>query len=208
MVVQAPGLGRPGAGRAVGFVVAGGRSRRMGRDKALLAWNGSTLLDHAVARLGAVCHEVRILSGTERRYVDRGLRVETDVVPDAGPLGGIYTGLVAMGDGTGLFLGVDLPFVSVELLRRLLDLSDGHDGVVPLSSRGPEPLCAVYGSACREPIRRRLQAGELKATSFWPDVDLLQAGAEHLAGLGPLDELFRNVNTPDDYERARPESPR
>ena len=181
----------------------------MGRDKALLPWAGSTLLDHAVARLGAVCTEVRMLSGAERRYEDRGLPVETDAVVDAGPLGGIYTGLVAMaGQGTGLFLGVDLPFVSVELLRRLLELSAGHDAVVPLSARGPEPLCAVYGPACRDAIRRRLEAGQLKATSFWPDVDLLQAGADRLAGLGPLDQLFRNVNTPDDYERARHESPR
>ena len=90
----------------VGLVVAGGRSRRMGRDKALLAWNESTLLDHAVARLRAICSDVRILSGAERRYLDRGLPVEIDAVPGAGPLGGIYTGLLAIGPGTGLFLGV------------------------------------------------------------------------------------------------------
>jgi molybdopterin-guanine dinucleotide biosynthesis protein A len=203
MVVQAPGLGRAAAGGAVGFVVAGGMSRRMGRDKALLPWNGSTLLDHAVARLRAACADVRILSGAGRRYADRGLPVDTDAVPDAGPLGGIYTGLSALGQGTGVFLGVDLPFASVALLRRLLELSAGHDAVVPLSARGPEPLCAVYGPACREPIRRRLEAGQLKATSFWADVDVLQAGAEELAGLGPLDDLFRNVNTPADYESAR-----
>jgi molybdopterin-guanine dinucleotide biosynthesis protein A len=177
----------------------------MGQDKALLAWNGSTLLDHAVARLHAVCADVRILSGAGVRYADRGLPVQADEIPDAGPLGGIYAGLVAVGPGGGLFLGVDLPFASVRLLRRLLDLSAGHDAVVPVSARGPEPLCAVYRSACRDPIRRRLSAGELKATSFWPDVDVLQAGAEDLAGLGPLDDLFRNVNTPADYERARAE---
>lgn len=180
----------------------------MGRDKALLPWDGATLLDHALGRLGAVCGSVRILSGAARRYEDRGLPVETDSVPDAGPLGGIFTGLVGMGRGTGVFLGVDLPFVTVDLLRRLLELSAGHDAVVPLSARGPEPLCAVYRSACREPIRRRLAAGELKATSFWPDVDVLQAGAGHLSGLGPLDSLFRNVNTPADYESARGEAGR
>jgi len=205
VVVQAQGLASVAA---AGFVVAGGRSRRMGRDKALLPWNGSTLLDHAVARLRGVCGDVRILSGAQRRYEDRGLPVETDAVPDAGPLGGIHTGLAGRGQATGLFLGVDLPFVTVELLRRLLDLSVGHDAVVPLSSHGPEPLCAVYRSTCLEPIRRRLAAGERKATSFWPDVDVLQAGVEHLAGLGPLDDLFRNVNTPADYERARAEARR
>ena len=205
MVVQAQGLTSV---EAVGFVVAGGRSRRMGRDKALLPWNGSTLLDHAVTRLRAVCGDVRILSGALRRYEDRGLPVETDAVPDAGPLGGIHAGLGGRREAAGLFLGVDLPFVTVDLLRRLLELSAGHDAVVPLSSRGPEPLCAVYRSTCLDPIRRRLAAGERKATSFWPDVDVLQAGAEHLAGLGPIDDLFRNVNTPADYERARAESRR
>lgn len=203
MVVQAPGLSHPGRAEATGFVVAGGKSRRMGRDKALLPWNGATLLDHTVARLGAVCASVRVLSGTERRYEDRGLSVETDAVPDAGPLGGIYTGLLGMGAGTGLFLGVDLPFVTVDLLRRLLELSAGHDAVVPMSPRGPEPLCAVYRSTCLEPIRRRLAAGDLKATSFWPDADVLHASAGHLSDLGPLDAMFRNVNSPADYESAR-----
>lgn len=180
----------------------------MGHDKALLEWEGSTLLDHTVARLRAACASVRILSGARRRYEDRGLPVETDAVPDAGPLGGIYTGLLGMGQGTGLFLGVDLPFVTVDLLRRLVALSSGHDAVVPLSARGPEPLCAVYRSTCLEPIRRRLAAGERKATSFWPDVDVLEAGADQLAGLGPLDDLFGNVNTPADYERAHGQSRR
>jgi molybdopterin-guanine dinucleotide biosynthesis protein A len=208
VVVQAPGLSRTGRADATGFVVAGGKSRRMGRDKALLPWNGATLLDHAVARLGAVCASVRVLSGTERRYEDRGLSVETDVLPDAGPLGGIYTGLLGMGAGTGLFLGVDLPCVTVDLLRRLLDLSAGHDAVIPISARGPEPLCAVYRSTCLEPIRRRLAAGDLKVTSFWPDADVLQAGAGRLSDLGPLDTMFRNVNSPADYESARAQAGR
>jgi molybdenum cofactor guanylyltransferase len=175
----------------------------MGRDKALLPWGGTTLLDHALARLREACASVRILSGAERRYEDRGVPVETDAVPDAGPLGGIYTGLLGIGAGAGLFLGVDLPFVTVALLRRLLELSKGHDAVVPQSPRGPEPLCAVYRSTCLEPIRRRLAAGDLKATSFWGEVDVVHAGEADLAGLGPLQDVFRNVNTPADYESAR-----
>lgn len=208
MVVQAPGLRHAGPALATGFVVAGGKSRRMGRDKALLPWSGTDLLDHAVTRLGAVCASVQVLCGAERRYEGRGVPVETDAVPDAGPLGGIFTGLLGMGPGTGLFLGVDLPFVTVDLLRRLLELSAGHDAVVPLSARGPEPLCAVYRSTCLEPIRRRLAAGDLKATSFWPDADVLAARAEHLSGLGPLDAMFRNVNSPADYESAREQAGR
>jgi len=175
----------------------------MGRDKALLPWEGATLLDHALTRLRGACPAVRILSGAERRYEDRGVPVDADVVPGSGPLGGILTGLLRLGDGPGLFLGVDLPFVPVSLLARLLDLAEGYDAVVPLSPAGPEPLCAVYGSTCLAPVRRCLEAGDLKMTSFWRDVDVRQAGTDELAGFGPLDEVFRNVNTPADYERAR-----
>jgi molybdopterin-guanine dinucleotide biosynthesis protein A len=191
------------AGGATGFVVAGGQSRRMGRDKALLPWQGATLLDHALARLRAACPAVRILSGRERRYEDRGVAVDVDAVPEAGPLGAIYTGLLQVGPGVGVFLAVDLPFVPVALLRRLLELAEGNDAVVPLSARGPEPLCAVYRATCLDPVRRRLHAGDRKATSFWKEVRVLQAGVTLLSGLGPVDGLFRNVNTPGDYESAR-----
>ena len=176
----------------------------MGRDKALLPWQGATLLDHALARLHEACPTVRVLSGTERRYEDRGTAVDLDAVPDSGPLGAIYTGLLHVGHGVGLFLAVDLPFVTTALLRRLIELAaEGHDAVVPISSDGPQPLCAVYGPTCLDPIRRRLDKADLKATSFWPEVRVLRADESQLGAFGPLDVLFRNVNTPDDYERAR-----
>jgi molybdopterin-guanine dinucleotide biosynthesis protein A len=178
----------------------------MGRDKALLPWAGGTLLDHALARLRAACPTVRILSGGERRYADLGVAVDLDAVPDAGPLGAIYTGLLQAGAGAGVFLAVDLPFVPVALLRRLIELAEGFDAVVPVSSGGPEPLCAVYRGTCLEAVRRRIEARDLKATSFWPEVRVMEADGARLTGLGPLDALFRNVNTPDDYERARAEA--
>ena len=180
----------------------------MGRDKALLPWPGGTLLDHALDRLRAAGASVRILSGAERRYDDRGVPVDVDVVPDAGPLGAIYTGLLQVGGGAGLFLAVDLPFVPAALLSRLLDLAEGHDVVVPVSARGPEPLCAFYRATCLPAVRRRLDAGDLKATSFWPDVRVRQADAAALSEFGPLDAVFRNVNTPAEYQQAWDEAGR
>jgi molybdopterin-guanine dinucleotide biosynthesis protein A len=191
VVVQAPGL--------IAFVVAGGHSRRMGRDKALLPWGRSTLLDHALERLRQVTPDVRILSGPEPRYAGRGFREHPDVVPDAGALGGVYTGLGEVGDGRGLFLAVDLPLVPVALLARLAELGAGADAVVPVSPGGPEPLCAVYGASCREPIRRRLAAGERKMTAFWPEVRVREVGVDELLAFGDPERLFRNLNRPEDY---------
>lgn len=187
-----------------GFAVAGGRSLRMGSDKALLAWGASTLLDHTLARLRAVSSDVRILSGPESRYAERGFPVVVDALPDGGPLAGVCAGLASAAEHAGVFLAVDLPFVPVALLMRLLELAPGFDAVVPVTTDGAHPLCAVYGPGCLAPIRRRLAAGERKMTCFWPDVRVREAGPLELAPFGDPALLLRNVNTPEDYEGAAP----
>jgi molybdopterin-guanine dinucleotide biosynthesis protein A len=184
---------------ATGFALAGGASRRMGRDKALLPFGHGTLLDHTLDRLRAVCRDVRILSGRELRYEDRGVRVETDL--GIGPLGAILAGLERSPHGRGVFLAVDLPSVPSALLARLLGELPGHDAVVPLSEKGPEPLCAVYGEACRQPIRRRIEAGERKATAFFADVRVRLVSPAELSEFGEPRHLFRNLNTPEELGR-------
>jgi molybdopterin-guanine dinucleotide biosynthesis protein A len=186
-----------------GFVVTGGRSRRMGRDKALLEWEGGTLLDAAVSRLARVSDEVVLLTGQGDRYPERAERRVADAFEDGGALAGVDAGLHAHARSLGLFLAVDLPCVGVELLRHLVDAAREADAVVPVSPRGPEPLCAVYGARCREPIRRRLEAGERRMTCFWPDVRVREVGPDELARFGDPEALFRNLNTAADYSAAR-----
>jgi molybdopterin-guanine dinucleotide biosynthesis protein A len=171
----------------------------MGRDKALLPWRGATLLDHTLARLRSTCQEVRILSGPERRYEDRGVAIEVDGMADAGPLAGIRAALAGIDAGRGLFLAVDLPFVPASLLARLLAVAEGFDAVVPVHAGGAEPLCAVYGRACLVPIGRRLEAGELKMTAFWPDVGVRVFAEEEIRPFGEPARLFRNLNAPSDW---------
>jgi molybdopterin-guanine dinucleotide biosynthesis protein A len=200
--------------RVVGFAVAGGQSRRMRKDKALLAWSTSDLLDHALARLRAVTPDVRILCGAELRYADRGVPVLPDLVPDAGSLGGVHTGLEALAqlgagsgeDDAGLFLGIDLPFVTVRLLARLVALADGFDAVVPVSPGGPEPLAALYRPACLPPIRQCMAEGRFEMTAFWSEARVRTMEGDELRSLGEPTRLFRNLNTRADYEQARREA--
>jgi molybdopterin-guanine dinucleotide biosynthesis protein A len=176
----------------------------MGRDKALVRWGGSDLLGHAIARLRAATGDVRILCGPVPRYLDRSVPVVTDGVADAGPLAGVLAGLAAAPSRPALVLAVDLPLVPVALLARIADLGAEADAVVPVSTRGPEPLCALYGPRCLGPIRDRVAAGELGMTSFWPDVHVRRVSAEEVACFGDPERLFRNLNTPADVDGTTP----
>ncbi len=168
-----------------------------------MPWQDEDLLGHALARLRAVSGELRILPGPQPRYLERGLPVDLDLLDDAGPLAGVLAGLSAVPGRTGLFLAVDLPFVPVALLQRLLQLAREADAVVPESARGVEPLCAAYGPGCLDPVRRRVAAGDLKMTSFWPAVRVRRLGRVEMAAFGDPELLFLNVNDPADYRKAR-----
>lgn len=173
----------------------------MGSDKALLPWEGATLLDHAIARLREACDDVRLLCGPEPRYTERGLAVDTDLVRDVGAIAALHTAL-ERAPGPVLLLAVDLPYVPVSLLRRLGELVRDFDAVVPVSPGGAEPLCAAYGPACRAAVRRALERAAYKLTSFWPDVAVRELPETELAAFGDPGRLFANLNTPQAYRQA------
>lgn len=187
----------------VGYVVAGGRSRRMGQDKATLPWRHSTLLSDAVHRLRQATTDVRVLSGTDEPWTLSGLHTVRDVEPLLGPLGALRTALEDAAPRGVLFLAVDLPFVPVALLRRLIVWSVGFDAVVPHSVGTAEPLAAFYSSACLDPVCRRLGAGDRRMSAFWPDVQVRHVDPTELADLGDPARIFANLNTQEDVERWR-----
>jgi molybdopterin-guanine dinucleotide biosynthesis protein A len=189
---------------AIGFVAAGGLSRRMGGDKALLPWDRATLLDHALSVVRAVCNDTRVLCGPTPRYEGRGVRVHVDLVPDGGPLAGLHVALSQLRDDeVALLLAVDLPWVGTDLLRWLLERCTGVDAAVPVTSSGAEPLCAAYRASCLRPVARRLAAAERRMTCFWPDVSVRQLPESELARFGDPRIQFRNLNTPEEYEAER-----
>jgi molybdenum cofactor guanylyltransferase len=188
---------------AVGFVAAGGRSLRMGRDKALLPWAGSTLLDDALARMRLACPDVRILCGPVPRYGDRGVPLVTDRIDGAGPLAGLEAALVAAAGLPVVVLGVDLPFVTAGTLAFLLARLDGADAAVPAPEQMPQPLCAAYAPSCLPAVQACLAAGERRMTSFWSDVSIRRLPSSDFAPFGDPRDLFRNLNTPEDLHRAR-----
>jgi molybdopterin-guanine dinucleotide biosynthesis protein A len=128
--------------------------------------------------------------------------VIVDALSESSALVGVLSGLLALERPLGLFLAVDLPHVPASVLRHLAELAGGFDVVVPAGARGPEPLCAVYARECLAPIRRSVERGDLKMTSFWSEVSVRAVLSAELAAFGDPARLFLNVNVPEDYERA------
>ena len=187
-------------------ILAGGRARRLGgADKARLAIGGARIIDRQLAALAAVADDIRIVANDRERYAGLGLRVIADVVPEAGPLGGLYSALLDATHDRMLILACDLPFVTPALLQRLVEESgtgEEIDAVVPRSARGLEPLCALYWTRAAAAARVRIDRGDLQVAGLLADLRVRELGREALA---PYDggSLFENVNTPHDHARAR-----
>ncbi|MGH7531160.1 MAG: molybdenum cofactor guanylyltransferase [Gemmatimonadales bacterium] len=198
------------ARHVAGAVLAGGAARRYGgRPKGLLEVGGRRILDRVVDAVATVTGAMPTLVANDPDAASwlPGARVVGDVHPGSGTLSGIYTAVTTAERGHPvLCVAWDMPFVPPELLRALVDgaAREGCDAYLPASGgpRGVEPLCAVYGPRCREPIARRLDAGDLRAIAFHDDVRVSILSLEQVRRFGDPAELFFNVNTPDDLERA------
>src|SRR5256885_5417532 len=187
-------------------VLAGGAARRYGgRPKGLVKLGGRRILDRVVDAVAAVTGAPPLLvaNAPEGPGWRPDLRTVRDVRPDCGSLGGIYTA-VASGPGPVLCVAWDMPFVTPELLRALVEGSAACDAFLPESDgrRGVGPLCAVYGRACGPAIEPQLARKDLSPVGFHADVKLGTPPLERVRVYGDPDVLFFNVNTPADLARA------
>lgn len=189
--------------RVSAAILAGGRASRMGgADKARLRIGSERILDRQLAALSGVADDIRLVGGSTRREAS-GVRVIADAIPQAGPLGGIYTALLDARHDRVLVLACDLPFVTRDLLSRLATAGDEHDdAVIPRSARGLEPLCAWYHRRAAGAIRTQIEHGALSVHTLVDVLRVREIGPEALAPFAG-DEAFENINTPHDYERAR-----
>lgn len=188
---------------ATGVVLAGGASRRMGQDKAALVLAGETLLARVVGRLAGATREVLVVGPPERAQLVPGVRVIPDMRPGLGPLGGIYSALLAAGTPRAFVVACDMPFVRPALVRYLLDLARDYDIVVPRTGRGTEQLHAVYGRACLPAVAALLDARELAVAHLYQAVRTRVVAPEEWAPYDPAGLSTFNANTPEQWAAAR-----
>jgi len=186
-----------------GVVLAGGKSSRMGRDKASLRWDDSDLLHTVLDRLAAVCPELIVVSNVPRALKRRGVLVVSDSYPGCGPLAGIHAGLLAMGAEYGFFAACDMPFLSSAAIARIVDAAAGWDAAVPYIDGYYHPLHAVYHKRCLPHIEQILAAGDYRVLSFYPQVRLRRISVDELRPADPDLRTLCNINTPEELATAR-----
>ncbi len=191
--------------KVTGFVLAGGKSTRMGVDKALLEFSGRTLLQNALHLAARVTDEVRIV-GDPSKFGMCGSVVE-DVYADRGPLGGIHAALRSSGTDLNVVIGVDLPMLEARFLQYLIQVAkdSGATVTVPQLGRHYEPLCAVYRREFGIPAEEALRCGQNKIDALFAAVSTKVIDDQELTENRFSQRMFRNVNTPEDWKLAQEE---
>lgn len=186
-------------------IQAGGESRRIGRDKALLPFLGQPLILRSLTHLAALADEVLVTSNHPENFVFLGLTPVPDLVPGAGALGGLYTALNAASHPYVAVVACDMPFASRELIAfELLVMREiSADAVVPRSNAGTEPFHAVYQrEACLPHVRSVLEAGQRRVDAWFGEVNIHYLEQEEIAPYDPDGLAFLNINTLEELNEA------
>lgn len=191
--------------RCSGAILAGGRSRRMGRDKASVVVGGVTLLERTVATLQAVCDEVMVVvaRGGAPAELPPDVRIIVDRLPDAGPLGGLEAALAAATHELVVVAAVDMPDLAGAVLAAQLAMAESHPDLeaITLPCQGSpdgEPLHAVYRRATLPRITALLASGERRMGAMLAGLSVGQLPAATLGRLDPRGVSARNLNTPEE----------
>ena len=189
------------------IILAGGKSLRLGHDKILEIVGSKKLLEQVISRIDSLGREIIIVTADDRAFPQLdchpNLKVVTDVFPGKGSLGGIYTGLVASNSFYNLVVASDMPFLNQDLLRYIIEVSDGYDFVLPRVNNLFEPLHAVYSKNCVAPIENILQKGRKVIIDLFDYVKVRHVEAEEVDRFDPKHLSFFNINTREDLELAR-----
>ncbi len=183
-------------------ILAGGQARRFeGQDKSALPLAGSRIIDRQLAALRRLTPRIAIVGGPADRYAGSGVMVVPDLLPDVGPLGGLYTALHGASERV-IVLACDLPFVTASFLEYLLVTGRDADVTVPRTADGFHPLCASYAQRAAPRIRQLVDEGVRKVQEALGSLRLHIVEGVALEAHDPDGRLLHNINTPDDYARA------
>ncbi len=181
-----------------GIVLCGGKSSRMGTNKAFLEVEGGRLIDRVLRVLGRHFEEVIMVTRTPVDYQDMDAVIVTDMIPDAGVLGGIYTGLFFSSAENAFVAACDMPFLDDRFIDHMIRRVKNYDIVVPMTREGFQPLHAIYSRRCLPEMLRMIERATLKVSELFNRRRTLVIREDEINSFTTAGNLFLNINTPDD----------
>ncbi|MDX8338341.1 molybdenum cofactor guanylyltransferase [Draconibacterium sp. IB214405] len=177
------------------IILAGGKSKRMGTDKALLELDGETLLQRSINLCKPFSSEL-LISSNHQSHTTFGYRVVEDEIKNCGPIGGIYSCLKQSSNDWNLVLSVDAAYVDSNFLEFLLSNTGDSDAVVPFTEKGAEPLIALYNKSMCPTMEIKLKSGDYRMQNLLKEANTNWLDAGKL--LEKNNRLFTNLNRPED----------
>lgn len=187
---------------ASSIILAGGKSSRMGQPKALLLFDGEPLIVHLVRILRSAFSDIVVVAAPEQELPPVAATLTRDSVAYQGPVGGIYYGLQAAREELCFITSCDAPFLNLNLVRFLLSLATEHDVVVPYWQERLQPLFAVYRRSVAPLLQQQLERGELRPIFLYDKVRTRKVLPEEILLFDPEGLSFRNLNSPEEYQKA------
>ena len=179
-----------------GVVLAGGSSKRFGRNKAFEKIDGIPLIERVVTVMKSVFQRLIIITNTPEEYAYLQIPMYKDVVEGFGPLAGILTGLLNIPCGYGFFAACDMPYLNQALIRYLIKIRNSYDVIVPRVPEGLEPLHAIYNKRCLSVIRDAIDARQHQIHRFFPRVTVRYLDPDEMRDFDPHLRSFYNINEP------------
>jgi molybdopterin-guanine dinucleotide biosynthesis protein A len=184
-----------------GIILSGGKSSRMGTNKAFLRVGSERLIDGTVKIFQEIFPEVILVTNSPLDYLDQDCIIATDIIKGKGPLGGIYTGLFYASHERIFMAACDMPFLNRAFIEYMMDHCADFDIVVPELPDGLQPLHALYSRRCLPAIKRLIDKDQLKITGFYKGLKKLTIPEGVTKRFDPKGMMFINVNTEEDLER-------
>ena len=187
------------ASNITAFILAGGKSSRMGTDKGLVSFRGKEMIKWPIDLLQTIFKNVFIVANRSG-YAKFELPVIEDLLHEKGPIGGLYTALTTSNTNWNFIMACDMPFMNSQVINKLISDCDLHDAVVPYYNNKPEPLAACYNKSCLTLIEKQLESGNFKMQDFISELNIkrIDFSSENIS----VNHPFRNLNTMDELNNV------
>ena len=186
-----------------GIILAGGKSRRMGENKAFIDAGGIPLFERVYGVFKELFQNIIIVTNDVRPFERYGAHLQQDILHDKGPLGGLYTGIVHSGTYHAFCTACDMPLLNPAVIKYMVKERNAYDVTVPKTRDGLHPLHAIYSKKCLTPMRRLLDRGDLKIVNFFPQVEVRYIEETEIRKFDPHMRSLMNVNTAEEMKQVR-----